>query len=177
MRMREGWEVWLLPNQATGKQGVPRYIKVDPAVSEADRVNGTEPGGIPVQTTQDAASAGDVPDAEDTQTSLKEDSTAGAEKKEVESVTGPVAEEEQQRSSEKGQVSHEDAAKTELTPLAPAWTPVGASTDAVQEQSSPPSSPTAVPPPDQKAPEEEAGGDDGERVTDEPAVPTAELKP
>lgn len=30
MRMREGWEVWLLPNQATGKQGVPRYIKVDP---------------------------------------------------------------------------------------------------------------------------------------------------
>lgn len=31
MRMRESWEVWLLPNQATGKQGVPRYIKVDPA--------------------------------------------------------------------------------------------------------------------------------------------------
>lgn len=30
MRMREGWEVWLLPNQATGKRGVPRYIKVDP---------------------------------------------------------------------------------------------------------------------------------------------------
>lgn len=49
MRMREGWEVWLLPNQATGKQGVPRYIKVDPTVSEADRVNGTEPGGIPAQ--------------------------------------------------------------------------------------------------------------------------------
>lgn len=128
------------------------------------------------QTTQDAANAGDVPDAEDTQTSLKEDSTAGAEKKEGESVTGPVAE-EQQRSSDKDQVSHEDRAKTELTPLAPAWTPVGASTDAVQEQSSPPSSPTAVPPPDQKAPEEEAGGNDGERVTDEPAVLTAELKP
>lgn len=33
MRMREGWEVWLLPNQATGKQGVPRYIKVDPATA------------------------------------------------------------------------------------------------------------------------------------------------
>ncbi|CAM9165553.1 unnamed protein product [Ectocarpus sp. 13 AM-2016] len=177
MRMREGWEVWLLPNQATGKQGVPRYIKVDPTVSEADRVNGTEPGGIPAQTTQDAASAGDVPDAEDTQTSLKEDSTAGAEKKEGESVTGPVAEEEQQSSSEKDQVSHEDGAKTELTPLAPAWTPVGASTDAVQEQSSPPGSPTAVPPPDQKAPEEETGRNDGERETDEPAVPTAELKP
>lgn len=31
MRMREGWKVWLLPNQATGKQGVPRYIKVDPS--------------------------------------------------------------------------------------------------------------------------------------------------
>ncbi|CAN0525083.1 unnamed protein product [Ectocarpus sp. 12 AP-2014] len=176
MRMREGWEVWLLPNQATGKQGVPRYIKVDPTVSEADRVNGTGPGGIPAQTTQDAASAGDVPDAEDTQTSLKEDSTAGA-KKEGESVTGPVAEEEQQSSSEKDQVSHEDGAKTELTPLAPAWTPVGASTDAVQEQSSPPGSPTAVPPPDQKAPEEETGGNDGERETDKPAVPTAELKP
>lgn len=126
-------------------------------------------------TTQDAASAGDVPDAEDTQTSLKEDSTAGAEKKEGESVTGPVAEE--QSSSEKGQASHEDGAKTELTPLAPAWTPVGASADAVQEQSSPPSSLTAVPPPDQKAPHEEAGGNDGEGTTDEPAVPTAELKP
>lgn len=31
MRMREGWEVWLLPNQATGRRGVPRYIKVDSA--------------------------------------------------------------------------------------------------------------------------------------------------
>lgn len=35
MRMREGWEVWLLPNQATGKQGVPRYIKVDSAKETA----------------------------------------------------------------------------------------------------------------------------------------------
>lgn len=45
MRMREGWEVWLLPNQATGKQGVPRYIKVDPAtVSEASRGDGAQSG-------------------------------------------------------------------------------------------------------------------------------------
>lgn len=29
--MKEGWQVWLLPNQATGRQGVPRYIKVDPS--------------------------------------------------------------------------------------------------------------------------------------------------
>lgn len=50
--MREGWEVWLLPNQATGKQGVPRYIKVDPAtdpvtesgeVAAASGVDTTEP--------------------------------------------------------------------------------------------------------------------------------------
>lgn len=30
MRMREGWKVWLLPNQATGGRGVPRYIKIGP---------------------------------------------------------------------------------------------------------------------------------------------------
>lgn len=36
MRMKEGWEVWLLPNQATGKQGVPRYIKVGPSMISAD---------------------------------------------------------------------------------------------------------------------------------------------
>lgn len=52
--MRENWEVWLLPNQATGKQGVPRYIKVDPAtVSEeaatASSVDATEPGETPEQ--------------------------------------------------------------------------------------------------------------------------------
>lgn len=54
MRMRENWEVWLLPNQATGKQGVPRYIKVDPAtVSEEDAttsgVDAAEPGETPEQ--------------------------------------------------------------------------------------------------------------------------------
>lgn len=49
MRMREGWEVWLLPNQATGKQGVPRYIKVDPATTseEAEESAGIEAGGTP----------------------------------------------------------------------------------------------------------------------------------
>lgn len=41
MRMREGWEVWLLPNQATGKQGVPRYIKAD----HADDPNSTQTQG------------------------------------------------------------------------------------------------------------------------------------
>ena len=53
MRMRENWEVWLLPNQATGKQGVPRYIKVDPAtVKEAATdagVDAAEPGETPEQ--------------------------------------------------------------------------------------------------------------------------------
>lgn len=54
MRMRESWEVWLLPNQATGKQGVPRYIKVDPAtVSEeaatTSGVDATKPGETPEQ--------------------------------------------------------------------------------------------------------------------------------
>lgn len=49
--MREGWEVWLLPNQATGKQGVPRYIKVDPATDseEATKTSGVESGGTPEQ--------------------------------------------------------------------------------------------------------------------------------
>lgn len=42
MRMREGWKVWLLPNQATGKQGVPRYIKVDPSVVPAEPAAGAD---------------------------------------------------------------------------------------------------------------------------------------
>ena len=52
MRMREEWEVWLLPNQATGKQGVPRYIKVDPeTVSSAPSTeeDGKEASGDPEQ--------------------------------------------------------------------------------------------------------------------------------
>lgn len=49
MRMREGWEVWLLPNQATGKQGVPRYIKVDPSTTSEETKDsaGVEAGGTP----------------------------------------------------------------------------------------------------------------------------------
>lgn len=42
MRMREGWEVWLLPNQATGKQGVPRYIKVDPETESSEPSTGED---------------------------------------------------------------------------------------------------------------------------------------
>lgn len=46
MRMKEGWEVWLLPNQATGKQGVPRYIKVDPAAVSEDPAAGALDGAL-----------------------------------------------------------------------------------------------------------------------------------
>ncbi len=59
MRMREGWKVWLLPNQATGKQGVPRYIKVDPATDSA-----TDPGEAAaasvVDATEPEVAAGEV---------------------------------------------------------------------------------------------------------------------
>ncbi|CAM9115038.1 unnamed protein product [Discosporangium mesarthrocarpum] len=55
MRMREGWQVWLLPNQATGRQGVQRYVKI--ALSEA---NG-EAGGKEVPATEHCE---DVADAE-----------------------------------------------------------------------------------------------------------------
>lgn len=52
--MRENWEVWLLPNQATGKQGVPRYIKVDPATVSGEAattsgVDATAAGKTPEQ--------------------------------------------------------------------------------------------------------------------------------
>lgn len=56
--MREGWEVWLLPNQATGKQGVPRYIKVDPETASSEPSTeevGKEASGDPEQVRTRAA--------------------------------------------------------------------------------------------------------------------------
>eukprot|EP00752_Nemacystus_decipiens_P004065 g3722.t1 len=107
MRMRENWEVWLLPNQATGKQGVPRYIKVNPATvsGEADAassVDTMEPGGSPEQTPTKEASANNFINSE------------GASNNNVEPVTYPAVQSDQQS----------------ISANAPAWTPGGVATDA-----------------------------------------------
>lgn len=61
MRMREGWEVWLLPNQATGKQGVPRYIKVEPETESSEPSTGEDgkPGEDGNETGEDGKAIGE----------------------------------------------------------------------------------------------------------------------
>ncbi|CAM9683263.1 unnamed protein product, partial [Hapterophycus canaliculatus] len=150
MRMREGWEVWLLPNQATGKQGVPRYIKVDPAtISESSKGDGTESADTTAEPSQNSeAETGQAPIVDDTKVSEEESSDGEAAKKEGEEPGAEPAVNKELQILKDGSETRKGDVKTEFefTPTAPAWTPGGVATDLVQEQLSSQNSPTAVPP-------------------------------
>ncbi|CAM9991889.1 unnamed protein product [Scytosiphon promiscuus] len=182
MRMREGWEVWLLPNQATGKQGVPRYIKVDPAtVSESSRGDGTE-CGKEVRTKYPAieVEVEQVPEVDNTKASSEVNNEAEAAKKEGERLGAEPAANETMQNLNGAGVRQKGDAKTdfEFTPTAPAWTPGGVATDVVQEQLPPQISPTAVPPDvNAEAIPQESSGEVADHVPDKRTITASETNP
>eukprot|EP00903_Cladosiphon_okamuranus_P016863 g15548.t1 len=142
MRMRENWEVWLLPNQATGKQGVPRYIKVDPATVSEEAATTSIVDATQAEESQTSSSDACANDAhESKETRVK--SGEGVPKKEVEASTEPAVQGEQQS----------------ISASAPAWTPGGVVTDVA-------TTPVASPCDDNAGtetatPEKKGGGEDG----------------
>lgn len=147
MRMREGWKVWLLPNQATGRQGVPRYIKVDPSsISEAPTggagleesavhsmhdVGATECNETNVEANGARVRAGETTEAEHGQTANESSEVASHSEGEEETENSPSPASAVKKTTG---VSRRVGGKRALTPTAPAWTPSGACKGSAEEQ-------------------------------------------